>query len=403
MNKLKGDYGTGYVTLGWPDSKTFQQIYECLNHPALSSRVVFMPDYHYGAGVVIGFTMPMTDKIIPNVVGVDIGCGMLLIFVGKSILAEMSEQDIDSEIRYRIPFGPNVRESYDMLVRMTMIESNGLFNDVSKTHSIFTRAYNERFGTDMKPVKYNMKWLEKKSEDIGMDIDRVLKSIGTLGGGNHFIEIGKSEQTKEYAATVHSGSRQFGLKICNYWQRKGKGSGQLAYLESDDMFGYLTDMIFAQHYAQMNRVVMASTICDVLKIGQPTAIPITSVHNYIDFDDFIIRKGAIKAYSGQKMIIPFNMEDGLLICEGKSNPNWNYSAPHGAGRVGSRKKAKEKMKKKISTVKERMKNKGIYTSLIPADETKEAYKDPKIIEDAIEPTAKVIDRVKPILNMKARK
>jgi len=168
------------------------------------------------------------------------------------------------------------------------------------------------------------------------------------------------------------------------------------------MFGYLTDMIFAQHYAEMNRAAMASEICEVLKVTPKDQI--TSTHNYIDFNDFIIRKGAIKAYVGEKMVIPFNMEDGLLICEGKSNPEWNFSAPHGSGRVGSRGDARKKMKRESSpeAVQERMKKKGIYTSMVPLDETKEAYKDPKIIEEAIEPTANIVDRVVPVLNLKAR-
>jgi len=401
MYEIKGKYGTGCVTLGWPDSNTYQQIYSCLNHPAFKSRSVYMPDYHYGSGVVVGFTMPMTDMVIPNVVGVDISCGMLLFFVGKNLLAEIEKDEIDATIRGVIPLSTNVRDDVHPYVHLSMFDNDWVFESVNVEHSKFTVQYNKKFGTDYKPFTYDLKWLEKKCDDIGIAFERAIKSIGTLGGGNHFIEIGKSVERKEYAITIHSGSRQFGLKICEYWQRKGRGSGPLAYLQGDDMFGYLTDMIFAQNYAILNRTVMCTEIIKELDLTPKD--PITSVHNYIDFNDFIIRKGAIRSYQNEKMIIPFNMEDGLLICEGKSNPDWNYSAPHGAGRVGSRGDARRKMTKHLSEVKERMSKKGIYTSLIPADETKEAYKDPKVIEDAIEPTAKIVDRVKPILNLKAKK
>ena len=162
------------------------------------------------------------------------------------------------------------------------------------------------------------------------------------------------------------------------------------------MFGYLTDMVFASKYADINRNTMADLTYDVLKNERIDLI--TCVHNFIDFDDLIIRKGAIRAYKNEKMIIPFNMEDGLIICRGKSNPEWNYSAPHGAGRVASRSWAKENLS--IDDAKHAMDKKDIYCSKLPVDEVKKAYKDPKIIEDALEPTAEIIDRVAPVLAMK---
>jgi len=194
-----------------------------------------------------------------------------------------------------------------------------------------------------------------------------------------------------------------------YWQkeivkarkaRKFKVKG-LEYLEGEDMFGYLVDMVFTQTYAEENRKVMKELILEVV-IKKLNGEEITCSHNYIDFRDFIIRKGAISAYEGEKMIIPFNMEEGTLICEGRGNEAWNFSGPHGAGRLMSRTHAKENAKKKgtLQKAKMRMEEKGVFASHLPADELKEAYKNPKIIEKAIEPTATIIRRIKPIIAIK---
>lgn len=176
-----------------------------------------------------------------------------------------------------------------------------------------------------------------------------------------------------------------------------KVAKHLSYIEGEDMQGYLTDMIFCQVYAQENRWIIATEIMRVFDTDcHPTKIE--TVHNYINFEDFIIRKGAVSAHKDEIFILPFNMEDGLLVCKGKGNKEWNYSAPHGAGRIGSRTEAKAKFSSEVA--KARMEDKGIYTSYVPVDEVKEAYKDPKVIEEAIEPTAEIIDRVIPIMNMK---
>jgi RNA-splicing ligase RtcB len=233
--------------------------------------------------------------------------------------------------------------------------------------------------------------------EIGMDYDRYCKSMGTLGGGNHFIELSKSDNTGDYWLTVHSGSRQFGLKTCQFHQRKA-GKGELAFLEGEDALDYLVDMVIAQKYADRNREVMANIIMKSLDLEARETV--VSVHNYIDFNDFIIRKGAITSYKDQKMIIPWNMEDGIILCEGKSNPEWNYSAPHGAGRAGSRSWAKKKFSSEVAH--NRMKDKGIYSSCVPVDEVKEAYKDPTIIEKYLGPTATIVDRLIPVLNLKSK-
>jgi len=255
------------------------------------------------------------------------------------------------------------------------------------------------------------------------------------------VEFGVIESSGDLGLTIHSGSRQLGQKICNYWQNianagdpelfkqhleagikeiraatknrkeipnriealrkeladrfKGKG-----YLEGKLLIGYLTDMIFAQLYASLNRQTIGEIIIDIFGGGRfvEPVEPIETIHNYIDFNDFIIRKGSIASYTNQLMIIPFNMEDGLILCEGKSNPEWNFSAPHGAGRPFSRRYAKENINRGEAA--NRMFEKGIVASVIPVDESRDAYKDPAMIEAAIGPTVKIIDRVRPILGLK---
>ena len=313
------------------------------------------------------------------------------------------------------------------------------FPSVKKYENGQLKAFRNRFGIDMRPTFYDYKWFEKKCNDIGMNVKRAVNSIGTLGGGNHFIEIGKSQQTGSICITIHCGSRQLGLKVCDYWQNapwrrkqeekqikfaeglknikatlkgkaisdaidklksdlgmKNKMSKALDYIEGEDMQGYLTDMIFCQIYAQENRRVIGQQIRKILNTSERDSVE--TIHNYINFKDFVIRKGAVSAYEGEVFILPFNMEDGILICKGKGNKEWNYSAPHGAGRIKSRGDAKKDCSAEVAS--KRMQSKGIYTSVVPVDEVKEAYKDPKIIEEAIAPTAEILDKIVPIMNMK---
>ena len=391
MIELKGQYTTAKVMIDNIDEATTQQIYSFISHPVFTNPVAVMPDTHKGAGAVIGFTMEITDKVIPNIVGVDIGCGMLTENVGKNLFSAISREDLDINIRQMIPFGTSVHSK----CQYNNDKHSPFWERVNYNVASFTRKFNEKYGTDYSVPELSPIWLKDKCEEIGMDYTRTINSVGTLGGGNHFIEIGKSENTGDYWITVHSGSRQIGLKLANHWQRQA-GKGALAHLEGENMFGYLVDMVFAQQYADENRDIMQELIYKITEVDVKDSF--YSVHNFIDFDDFIIRKGAIRSYKRERMIIPFNMEDGILLCEGKSNPDWNFSAPHGAGRVGSRSWAKENLS--VDDAKERMIQKGIYCSKLPVDELKEAYKDPKIIEDAIEPTATIIDRLIPVLAMK---
>ena len=356
-------------------------------------------------------------------------CGMLSVNLGKQSL---NYQEIDDKIRENIPFGIN-------------IHSRGIFhmkNDFP-WESVNKRAVSlfKRFNTDAE-YTYTYDWFEKKCKEIKVDVAYAISSIGSLGGGNHFIELGTSEATGETWLTVHSGSRNFGKRVCDYWQEKaenihkekrnnffiqaveeikkttdnrkeigirieearreaGIGIGvsikELEWLENSRAVDYLLDMLFAQVYAEVNRQIIVDKI---IEVGSFEILDrIETVHNFVDFRDFIIRKGAIRSYVGEKMIIPFNMRDGILVCEGKSNPEWNFSAPHGAGRLMSRSKAKATIN--LSEFEDQME--GIFSTSVgisTLDEAPDAYKDPKVIEEAIQPTAIVIDRIKPIHNMK---
>lgn len=434
MLKFEGKHTTAKVMIDNIDEMTTGQLIQMINHPAFTNPIAVMPDTHYGKGSMIGLTMPMGDKLIPNVIGVDIDCAMLMLFFQVKELS-MSREKLDYAIREAVPFGQEVRDrpAYNM-------ERVFPWDKASALSVKFCHAFNKRFNAKMQPTFYNYKWFEEKCNQIGMNVKRAVNSIGTLGGGNHFIEIGKSKNTGSICATIHCGSRQFGLKICGYWQNaparrkreendikfakglkdikatlkgekiskaikklrsdlgmKNKMAKGLSYIEGKDMQGYLTDMIFCQVYAQENRWIISTEVMRAMDTDcHPTSIE--TIHNYINFEDFIIRKGAVSAHKGEIFILPFNMEDGILLCKGKGNEEWNYSAPHGAGRLWSRKKAKKRFSAEVA--RKRMQSKDIYTTAIPVDEVKEAYKDPKVIEDAIEPTAEVIDKIIPIMNMK---
>jgi RNA-splicing ligase RtcB len=392
------------------------------------------------------FSVPSTFLILRRDGNVFVtgNCGMLSVNLGPDLKLPLPE--VDLKIRQHVPFGFNIHDK-SVLDMKKEFPWRRACSEAQK----FALAYQEKFGTGMDLPVYDMDWFTSKCSRIGCDLGRGIKSLGTLGGGNHFIEIGIDTKGNHWL-TIHTGSRNFGKCICEYWQDKAikkvkkqskedrqkaikelkatytgkelydrikafKGapeeveppeygcSDELRWLEGEDALGYLFDMVFAQIYAETNRKLILASIIEALKI-EPVDYAfmckdtIETIHNFIDFKDFIVRKGAIRSYAGERMILPFNMRDGILLCEGKSNPDWNYSAPHGAGRVLSRGQAKKRID--LETFKEQMKD--IYSTSVCAgtlDEAPDAYKDAKLIEKAIEPTATIIDRIKPILNMKA--
>ncbi len=431
MFEMVGKYTKAMVMIDNIEPECQSQITHFINHEAFTNPISIMPDTHSGKGSVIGFTMKLTDKVIPNVVGVDIGCGMLSFCIGKTL--PISLELLDHRIRNRVPFGINTHETPEIDMGKEFP-----WKMVNVLAQKFTLSYQQHSGIISQGIpNYSIDWFLSKAEKIGGTAGKHIKSIGTFGGGNHFLETG-IDLDGRYWITIHTGSRNFGKRICDYWQgiakkeltndnktkrseidelKKSYSGEELykkikelktnkvtidmkgcEYLIGDNVFGYLYDMIFSQVYAKVNRSVIKRIIIDAL--GNPSIEDeIETVHNFIDFQDMIIRKGAIRSYENERMIIPFNMRDGILICEGKSDPDWNYSAPHGAGRVLSRNKAKSILD--LETFKEQMN--GIYSTSIGVgtlDEAPNAYKDSKIIEEAIRPTAKILNRIKPIHNMK---
>lgn len=295
------------------EQSALQQIYALKEHPAFKDQKVrIMPDVHAGAGCVIGFTSTFTDKVVPNIVGVDIGCGV----VGVRLdVTDIDFANFDKFLRGRVPSGFS-------------IHSKPQWNPYGPV--------SERF----------MDRLGVLAIKLGLSVEKVLSAIGTLGGGNHFIEIDKEEHGG-YWLTVHTGSRNFGLQVAKYWQAHAQDQngklGGLEYLSGYAVDGYLDSMEIAQQYAGYNR---RSIIMALLKyFGKDTTGQyFESVHNYIDLQRKIIRKGAISAEAGDLVIIPFNMRDGLIVAEGKGEEDWNFSAPHGAGRIMGRGAAKRALK-----------------------------------------------------------
>lgn len=366
MQIIKGKYNQANVMIDELDETTRAQIQGFVNNPSFQgSYIAIMPDCHAGVGSCIGFTMQMNDRIIPAVVGVDIGCGML-----------SCKFDVES---FDIP-------AFDLFIKEN-IPSGFCVND-----KIFS-------GVDF------YSHIVKK---IGMDMARASRSIGTLGGGNHFIEAGYGEDGKLWV-TIHSGSRNFGLQIAKYHgevakklcAKRGADTQGIPFLVVDSSEGrdYINDQLVGSQYASINRETMMKKLEKFF--GKSPMDSIESRHNFID-DTGMIRKGATPAHEGQRVIIPFNMRDGLAICLGKGSKKYNYSAPHGAGRILSRAKAKEILD--VTYFIEDMKQAGVYTTTAnkgTLDESPDAYKDMSIILENIKETVDIIEMVKPVYNFKA--
>ncbi len=405
MLELKGKYTTAKVFTDNIDQETISQIINLCNQDfAVESTIRIMPDTHAGKGCVIGFTADLGDKIIPNLIGVDIGCGMLCVELGK---IDIDLQELDDVIHKHIPSGRNIHEG--RIVKFPKLQDLYCYRELKETK-------------------------------------RIERSIGTLGGGNHFIELNQDDEDNIYLV-IHSGSRNLGKQVANYYQniaielRSGreeyylerdriikeyKEQGrrkeiqsalkeldnkyqhaqpdypkELCFLEGVWREKYLHDMNICQEYANLNRQTIANLI-----LGAYFGAKIVdfyhfqTIHNYINFKDNIIRKGSISAYKDEKVLIPINMRDGSLLCVGKGNPDWNYSAPHGAGRLMSRGKAKQS----ISMEEYQKSMEGIFTtsiSLSTLDEAPMAYKSMDEIISNIGDTVDILKIIKPIYNFKA--
>lgn len=378
------------------ENEAYDQIKRLANYPAYENSIIrIMPDSHAGKGCTVGTTMTITDKVTPNLVGVDIGCGMLTVELADQYI---DCEKLDSVIREMVPNGFNI-------------------HDTQKANFDFS----------------NLRCAKQ------VDLNRAYLSLGTLGGGNHFIEVDYSERNHRYYLVIHSGSRKLGGDVCKHYQNlaantesdraievrntiarlKAEGrerdiqeaiknisipgkDKELAHLSGGDFHDYINDMIndmaIVQRFAVLNRATMAAIIINGMEFTEVNRFE--TIHNYIDFSRMILRKGAVSAELGEKLLIPINMRDGSLICVGKGNPDWNYSAPHGAGRLMSRSKAKELLS--MEEYQESMN--GIYTTSVSRatiDEAPQAYKSMEEIKNAITDTVEIIDTIKPIYNFKA--
>ena len=374
------------------------QIYNLADYePYRNSKIRIMPDVHAGKSCTIGTTMQLDGKVTPNLVGVDINCGMLVIELGN---IDLDLEYVDEMVNKFIPCGFNIHD-------------NPLFNFSAKLSELYCYSV--------------------------IDEDIANKSIGTLGGGNHFIEIDVDDDNNKYLV-IHSGSRNLGVRVCKYYQDlaiksminrntlvrdtidKLKKEGRcneiqkellnipkipinkdLAYLECDNYYNYLHDMSIVALYANLNRKFMAKIILEKLGLSlrDYNYHMFETLHNYIDINNKILRKGAVSAKLGERLIIPMNMRDGSLICIGKGNEDWNYSAPHGAGRLMSRTKAKDT----IEMVDYKDSMKGIYSTSITSstlDEAPQAYKPMEEIIECIKDTVEIERIIKPIYNFKAK-
>lgn len=398
MLEIKGKYNSAIVYTKNVEQSAISQIETLCNQEFVKGSIIrIMPDVHSGAGCTIGTTMTIEDKIVPNLVGVDIGCGMEVI---KLENPHIELQKLDKLIYEKIPSGFNIRDK------------DHKFND-----------------------EINLNQLKCKNE---VNLIRARHSIGTLGGGNHFIELNKDSHGSLYLV-VHSGSRHLGLQVANLYQEEAykslnkntkadldkliaefKASGRekgiqkelkrrkaqvltdvpkaLAYASGELFRDYIHDMKIVQRFAELNRRAIVQEIVKSMKLKVVSQF--TTIHNYIDTGNMILRKGAVSAQKGEILLIPINMRDGSLICIGKGNRDWNFSAPHGAGRIMSRTQAKKSFT--LSQFKETMK--GIFTTSVNKDTLDECPLAYKPIDDIIRDigaTVEIIDTIKPIYNFKA--
>ena len=383
------------------ENEAWEQVKKLANYSAYdNSTIRIMPDAHAGKGCTIGTTMTLHGMVTPNLVGVDIGCGVLVVNLGN---IEIDFEKLDKTIKRFVPAGFDIHE--------------------------------QAWGKD------------DELEDLicfnSIDYSRAIHSIGTLGGGNHFVSIEQSQTNGDKYLVIHTGSRNLGVQVCKFYQdlafkklnemseikkqvsneviakckaegrqkdiptelkkalaniKKPSADKELAHLEGDDFNNYIWDMEIVQRFAALNRATIAKIILQ--KMGWKELDRFETIHNYIDTKNMILRKGSISAQAGEKVIIPMNMRDGSLICIGKGNADWNYSAPHGAGRLMSRNKAKSA----ISLTDFEKSMEGIYSSTISRstiDESPMAYKNMDEIVRCIEPTVDVVDVIKPLYNFKA--
>lgn len=406
MKELTGKHTNATIYAVTIEDEAVEQIQTLIDNPVSEgSKICMMPDAHKGKGCTIGTTMTINGKVCPNLVGVDLGCGVLCVKFLDVKKDDLDLAEVDKKIRSVVPLGFNTHQN----------EPEWCADIVHKLLGKLT------------------------CKDSIENIDRIYKSVGTLGGGNHYIELNEDSQGCVYLV-IHTGSRNLGQQVATYHQKIAeqemmkryetnkkriiqdalqqdkmlieeyiakhkiekptKQDLALAYLTGDKLDDYLKDVAIVQEYATINRSDIAAGIIEALGIdGEVQAFE--SVHNYVDVKNGILRKGAISAQDGEPVIIPLNMRDGSILAIGKGNPEWNYSAPHGAGRIMSRKKAQQSLS--LEDFERTMSEAGVFTTSVSKqtlDEAPFVYKNPNDILDVVGDTLEIIEVIKPIYNLK---
>lgn len=400
---INGKYANASLYAKTFNDDLIAQLTELINHPvSKDSKIAIMPDTHVGKGCMIGTTMTISDRVSPSLVGSDIGCGVIAVNLGKE---ELDLKRLDNIVTNHVPLGANVHDSISR-ESQDFFSKNKLIAELKKTTPLY--------------------------------------SLGTLGSGNHFISIEQAEDGENYLL-IHTGSRNLGTQVANYWEKvanlemshddminipelikrlkdegrereieqelkrakeinqkiEAQNQSPLAYLTGKNMEDYIHDMKITQLFAVKNREANANAIINnYFSKSLKDFEYFHTVHNYINMDDMILRKGAISANKGEIVVIPLNMRDGSLLAIGKGNPDWNYSAPHGAGRLMSRGQAKQEIA--MDDFRESMKD--IYTTSVnesTIDEAPFAYKDAEEIIECVGDTVEIVKHLKPIYNRKA--
>lgn len=423
------------------DKGTMEQIKKMVYHYTFTDnkpKIRIMPDAHRSVGTCVGLTLELNGKVVPKFIGADIGCGCLLYPV-DNITNDFSLEQIEQFIKNSIPMG-----GLENCVCSEPIATEQDIENICKSAKYeayeFVEAYNKKFDVDITSFvpEYSVTWLKDKCLSMGLEYKYMMRSLCTLGGGNHYIEVNVDKENNKYMA-IHCGSRSFGGYICELHQskindtkyidkelvntetkkieRKYKNPKQLKeqidlmydnfrankhadYLEESEAFMYYFDMIFAQEFAKLNRRLILKEILKKLNKKYDEEKIIESVHNYISFSDLIMRKGSISAHKDELCIVSLNMRDGILLCKGKGNEDWNNSCAHGAGRKLTRNQADNTLKMK--DFQESMK--GIYSSTIQLETLNESpacYKDSNMIMESIKDTVEILEQLKPIINVKA--
>jgi len=480
--RVEGKYTDAVIFL--PKEKiedgAYNQVQQMINHPAFRNPVRVLSDMHQGAGAVIGFTMPLSNRVCPNTVGVDCGCGVYSFRLSNYGFDPKNEEnliEVDEQVREAVPMGREVHDWEDENYHMGRDFPYDAFAEKWRTFTTNHLDNDIDFG-EYHPDEFepNVEYFKDLCSKVHYNPSRGSNSTGSLGQGNHFIEFGL-DSDGELWVTVHSGSRGLGMAIAKYHQERAErlrnlqesrdalrelpeeylnyvkfdltsvtdhdlltwlqggmgesfvdyealkdeyagtddagkieeigdslktaipdhngGQDDLAYLEGEEAVEYYVDLAFGQTYASENRKTMARLIAEAL--DATIVEEIESVHNYIDYEDGIIRKGATPAREGQDVIIPMNMAEGTFLARGKGNEEWNQSVAHGAGRVMSRTQAFEELNKEKHA---EMMGETVATEL-PTDESPEAYKNVSLIREMIGPTVDIVDHLTPVLNLKA--